>query len=98
MSETKHYITSLFSQKKIIVASNRANLFEEFLNDESNISAVKQIQQNQKTMLEKWALKNKIKDIIDKQLMIPNATANKPYKAKIEFEKTGNGRHHIFRL
>ena len=91
MSETKLYITSLFSQKKITVATNRAHLFEAFLNDETNISAVKQIQQNQQAMLDKWELKNKIEDIINKQLMIPNATANKPYKAKIDFEKLGMG-------
>ena len=89
MCETKQYITSLFSQKRITVATNRAHLFEEFLKEESNIDAVKQIQQNQKAMLDKWELKNKIKDIIDKQLMIPNATANKHYKATIDFVKMG---------
>lgn len=89
MSETKQYIQALFNNRNISIASNRTGLFEEYASDETNINAVKQIQENQKMMIDKWVLKNKIKDIIDKQLIIPNATVNKPYEATLDFVKFG---------
>lgn len=89
MTESKRYIQSLFDLRKIPIEPNRIALFEEFVKDESNINAVKQIQENQKMMMEKWTLKNKIRDIIEKQLIIPNATVGKPYEAALAFDKAG---------
>jgi Protein phosphatase 2C len=89
MTEAKQYLLSLFLQKKIIIAGSRNNLFDEFINEEATIAAVKQIQENQKMMIDKWTLRNKIKDIIDKQLIIPNGTVRKPYEAALNFIKLG---------
>lgn len=89
MSDTNSYIKSLFTQKNIVVQTNRKNLFEEFVKEESNIISVKQIQENQKSMIDKWILKNKINDIVEKQLIIPNATVNKPYEAILDFANVG---------
>jgi len=89
MIDTKQYIQSLFTQKNIVIAPKRITLFEEFVKDESNIVAVNQIQENQKMMMEKWVLKNKIRDIIEKQFIIPNATVGKPYEAYLGFDKAG---------
>lgn len=89
MIDTKQYIQSLFTQKNIGIAPKRVTLFEEFVKDESNIIAVNQIQENQKMMMEKWVLKNKIRDIIEKQLIIPNATVGKTYEAILGFDKAG---------
>ncbi len=89
MIETKQYLLSLFTQKKIEVAKHRDKLFEEFINEQENIIAVQQIQHNQKMMMDKWILKNKIRDIIEKQLIIPNATVGKVYEAFLDYTKLG---------
>jgi serine/threonine protein phosphatase PrpC len=85
MQETKQYIEGLFNQKNIVVSKNRVKMFEEFLLNESNISLVKQILENQKIMTDSWKLKNKIDDIIEKQVIIPNGMVNKPYETKLDF-------------
>jgi hypothetical protein len=89
MSETKNYIQSLFTQNKIPVNINRSKLFEEFINAESNISAVNTIKQNQDMLKKNWSIQNKVADIMDKQLIIPNGSVNKPYEAKLDFIKAG---------
>jgi serine/threonine protein phosphatase PrpC len=89
MIATKQYLLSLFTQKKIVVGKNRDKLFEEFINEEENIIAVQQIQHNQKMMMDKWILKNKIRDIIEKQIIIPNATVGKVYEAFLDYTKLG---------
>lgn len=95
MSEAKQYIETLFSQKRIDVALNRKSLFEEFMAEEANIKAVKQIQENQKMIMDKWALKNRVRDIIDKQLVIPNGTISKPYEARVDIASGKNDIDHI---
>jgi hypothetical protein len=89
MSETKQYIQSLLAQRNITIIKTREAIFEEFTRDESNILAVKQIQENQKMMLDNWILRNRISDIIDTQIVIPNATVGKPYLAIVDFTKLG---------
>ncbi|OJV22442.1 PP2C family serine/threonine-protein phosphatase [Dyadobacter sp. 50-39] len=89
MSETKQYIQTLLAQKNISLIKGRETVFEEFTKDESNILAVKQIQENQKMMLDKWILQNRISDIIDTQIIIPNSTVGKPYLAAIDFSRLG---------
>ncbi len=89
MSETKQYILTLLAQRNISVIKAREVIFEEFTKDESNILAVKQIQENQKMMLDKWKLRNRITDIIDNHIVIPNATVGKPYLANVNFAKSG---------
>ncbi|WP_159478554.1 PP2C family serine/threonine-protein phosphatase [Dyadobacter sp. 3J3] len=89
MSEIKQYIQTLLAQKNISVAKNRESIFEEFTKEEANIFAVNQIKDNQKMMLDKWVLKNRVSDIIDQQLIIPNATVGKPYEVYIDYSKAG---------
>jgi len=89
MSETKEYLELLFTSRNVAVTKNRNNLFEEFIKDETNIGLVKQIRENQKKMVDKWILKNKIEDIFNAQLIIPNATVNKAYGVILDFIKLG---------
>lgn len=89
MSETKQYIQTLLAQRNISIIKARETIFEEFTKDETNILAVKQIQENQKMMLDKWVLRNRISDIIDTQIIIPNSTVGKPYLATVDFTKLG---------
>lgn len=85
MSEVKLYIQSLFAGKNISIPSNRSNLFEEFVGDEKYVHAVNQIIENQKLLMDKWKLNNRIADIIQCPVSIPNGTVGKPYETKLDF-------------
>jgi len=89
MNDTEKYIHTLLTQKEKSIQKNRTQLFEEFVKDETNINAVRLIQENQKVMIDKWKMKNAIQDIIDKNLVIPNATVGKPYSVNLDFAKLG---------
>ncbi len=89
MFDSKKYIRFLFEQKNIVIPEKRNILFEEFANKPENIEAVKIIYENQKIIMETWKLKSRINDILDKQIIIPNATVNKKYEATVDFLKLG---------
>lgn len=89
MEETKRYIQSFLSQKKIDISSGKAALFEEFASNEKNVDAVRIIQENQKMIMQNWILKNRIDDILTQTVSIPNGTVNKKYLAKIDFNALG---------
>lgn len=89
MSDIKLYIQTLFNAKGITIASKRAAMFDAFLSDEENCRAVNQILENQKMLTNKWILKNRIADIQQQAVSIPNATVGKRYEAKLDFIKLG---------
>lgn len=89
MEETKRYIQSFLSQKKIDISLDKAALFEAFTSSEKNVNAVKIIQENQKMIMQNWILKNRIDDILTQPVSIPNGTVNKKYLAKIDFNTLG---------
>lgn len=89
MEETKRYIQSFLSQKKIDVSLSKTALFDEFIANEKNVNAVKIIQENQKIIMQNWILKNRIDDILTQTVSIPNGTVNKKYQAKIDFNALG---------
>lgn len=84
--DTKTYISNLFKAKNLNVNSNKAPAFEEFVQSSICEDAVKTIIENQNIIMENWNLKNKILDIKNQQVVIPNATIGKKYQAKIDFE------------
>ena len=88
MGETKKYLEALFNQHKISTTNKQA-LFNEFISNEENVVCVKIIQENQKRMLDKWKLKNRVDDIIQHSLLLPNGTVNKQYSFKLDFLKLG---------
>ncbi len=90
MGETKKYLEALFNQHKISTTNKQA-LFNEFISNEENVVCVKIIQENQKRMLDKWKLKNRVDDIIQHSLLLPNGTVNKQYSFKLDFLKIGWG-------
>jgi serine/threonine protein phosphatase PrpC len=89
MEETKRYIQSFLSQKKIDISADKAALFAVFTSNEQNVNAVKIIQENQKMIMQNWILKNRIDDILTQTVSIPNGTVNKKYEAKIDFNTLG---------
>jgi serine/threonine protein phosphatase PrpC len=84
MSDVKTYIQSLFAQKGISIAGNRQELFEAFVQDEGNSSAVRQIQQNQQNLMTRWQKDVRVRDITEQSVFIPNAVVGKAYSATID--------------
>lgn len=89
MSNIKSYIEKLLTGNGFTITPNKKALFDEFVSDEENIEKVKRIQQNQKDMIDKWELKNRITDVLQNAIQIPNATVGKVYESKIDFIKLG---------
>jgi serine/threonine protein phosphatase PrpC len=86
MGEVKPYIQNLFAGKGIAIGSNRINLFENFINLDNSINTVKQIFRNQATLIEMWKLLNRITDIKEQPINIPNGTVGKSYN--FHFDKS----------
>ncbi len=89
MNETKKYIESLLTQKHCKLSGPNAALFEKFVKEEVNIEGVKAIKEIQNKIMESWKVKTRVNDILNAQLMIPNATVGKRYEARLDFIKMG---------
>lgn len=85
--KTKEYIELLFKSKGIIVPSNLITKFQEFVDEKSNIESVNIILENQMGILKSWKIKNRIIDIANQQIILPNALIGGSYNAKIDIEK-----------
>lgn len=89
MEETKRYLESFLFQNKIEIPKSKQSLFEDFISNETNITAVKLIKEKQQMIMQNWNLKNRIDDIMHQSVFLPNGTVNKPYEAKIDFIQLG---------
>lgn len=89
MNETKKYISSLLDKNNFSVTGKNANLFEAFIGEEENVQGVKTIQEIQKGIMDNWKIRARVNDILNTQIIIPNATVNKRYEASIDLVKTG---------
>lgn len=87
MQQYSKYIKSIFSTKGIEISSKRNELFDNFVLDRSTLDLIEKIGYLNNRILENWKIKNRIQDIVEKQIIIPNATVNKEYKAFLDFEK-----------
>jgi hypothetical protein len=89
MEETKRYLESFLFQNKIDIPKNKQSLFENFITQESNIVAVKMIKEKQQMIMKDWKLINRIDDIMQQSVFLPNGTVNKVYESKIDFIALG---------
>jgi serine/threonine protein phosphatase PrpC len=89
MNEAKKYIESLLTQKNYKLNGPYVALFEKFVKEEENVEGVRAIKEIQNKIMESWKVKTRVNDILNAQLMIPNATVGKPYEAKLDFIKMG---------
>ncbi len=85
--ESKIYLEKLFASAKIPVTENRRSLFEDFCKEEKYTQAVQQIQALQDMLMTDYKIKNRIADIRQQQVMIPNGTVGKAYEARLDFEQ-----------
>ena len=89
MEETKRYLQSFLFQNKIDIPKGKQSLFEDFISSENNIAAVKTIKEKQQIIMQNWNLINRIDDITNQSVFLPNGTVNKAYQAKIDFMQLG---------
>jgi serine/threonine protein phosphatase PrpC len=86
MAEIKPYIQTLFNAKGINISINRQDLFDEFVKTTECEEAVNSIVEKQNQIMKNWKIKNRIADIINQQIVIPNATIGKLYEANFDIK------------
>ncbi|OOQ56731.1 PP2C family serine/threonine-protein phosphatase [Mucilaginibacter pedocola] len=84
MSSAKAYLKTLLSANNITVPDNRSGFFDTFCDSEHNQNIIEQILQNQKKLMENWQIRNRVQDIQDQNLSIPNGMVGKPYQFVID--------------
>lgn len=89
MIDIKTYIQKILDSGDIKIATNRIALFEAFAKEEQNRNAVNQILEYQKMLTDKWKLKNRVVDICQQSVIVPNGTVGKVYETSLDFQKLG---------
>lgn len=85
--DAKAYINALFEKKGISVPARHLPLLEEYAADPENILLVQTIIDNQNLLMTNYSLKTRIADVLEQQIVIPNATIGKKYEALIDFAR-----------
>jgi serine/threonine protein phosphatase PrpC len=83
--EVKLYIQNLLRGNHIEIDTSKIALLEEFANNPTNSELVKTIFENQKKIINNWNMNNRIYDIQNQHIVIPNAKESIFYSAKIDF-------------
>ncbi len=89
MNETTKYLETLLLKHQFSLTGKKRALFETFALEEQHIQGVKTIREIQQKIMENWKIRARIIEIMDTPIIIPNATVNKPYEAKIDLLKAG---------
>lgn len=87
MDHTKQWVLALFKELKIAVSAKHMNLFNKFLQEDSNKALIDTIIQSQNQLMGKWKQEERIAEIIRQPVRILNATVGKSYEARIDFDK-----------
>lgn len=86
MSDPRDVVTRLFKSNTINVPAHRKDLFDRFLQDEVNKTAIQEIIENQNSLMARWKLEDRIADIIQQPIRLLNGTTGKPYETRIDFD------------
>ncbi len=78
----KQYLEELLNKKSIGITPKRQMTFDAFFEEEEIKEKIKQVFDNQQFMIDKWQIRNKVMDIQQQALRLPNATAGKHYSFK----------------
>lgn len=84
MTDAADYLRKLFKNNNIAVNANRVDHFARFSEAEASKHAVTQIVEIQRKLMKDWNMVNRINDIKEQALSIPNATVHKPYSAVLD--------------
>ncbi|MES2648962.1 MAG: PP2C family serine/threonine-protein phosphatase [Bacteroidota bacterium] len=85
--DDKQLATVLFESQDIKVPASRKVLFEKFIQENQNKSALTEIFQKLQDLMAKWQLENRIADIMQQPVRLLNATIGKPYESLFDFKK-----------
>lgn len=80
-------LINFFKSNGVTVPAGNMPLFEQFLNKAENKALAEGIMQNSNRLMANWKKEEKIADIMQQPLRIPNGTVSKPYEAKLDIEK-----------
>jgi serine/threonine protein phosphatase PrpC len=86
MSDLKDVVTKLFKSNTISVPAHRKELFDRFLQDEVNKTAIQEIIENQNSLMARWKVEDRIADIVQQPIRLLNGTIGKPYETRIDFD------------
>jgi serine/threonine protein phosphatase PrpC len=89
MADAKQLVTEFLKSNNITIPANRKALFERFLQEEQNLALIHQIIHNQELLMANWKTEDRIAEIVQQGIRIPNATVGKPYAAPFDFEAFG---------
>ena len=89
MEKTLDYIIRIFQEKGIMVDAKRMPLLTAMASEADTQAAVEVCTKNEDMLTRKWRLKNRIADIQQQSVSIPNATAGQAYEASLDLQKFG---------
>jgi hypothetical protein len=89
MGDAKQLVTDLFKSNGIVIPEHRMKLFDRFLQDKQNLATLHQLRKNQEQLMANWKTEDRIAEIVQQPIRIPNATVGKPYAAPFDFEQYG---------
>lgn len=84
--ENIQYIQNLLKNKGIQITDKNKSVVDKFISDDEILSFAKNIIDTQNMILDKYKIANRIFDIQNIPIILPNATVKKQYSAKIDFE------------
>lgn len=89
MLDPKLYIQKLLEHKGVDITSRKQQLLDDFISNDAVYQAAVTILEQQTYIMKHWTIRDKIDDIMAVRIVIPNATAGKPYSAVIDYDKYG---------
>jgi serine/threonine protein phosphatase PrpC len=84
MNEIKELLTTLLKSNNITVLPERRAFVDRFLQDEKNNNMMKEIVQKTNKLMENWKLEERIRNVMEQSLRIPNGTVGKGYEAPFD--------------
>ena len=80
----KQYIQQVLRKYNFSIRPKDTTLFEEFVNRIENKNLVTNILENQEMLKKNWEIQLLVRDIVNNQFVMPNATVAKTYKTAFE--------------
>jgi serine/threonine protein phosphatase PrpC len=78
-----------FADEGVLISDKKRLMLEKFANDELNKELVEQILNSRNKLMKNWELTNRMEDIKNQPISIPNGTVGKLYDAVLDFNSLG---------
>lgn len=87
MHDVKTYILKLLKAHNISIDSAVLPLVDDFCTDPLVVESVNNVLNTQTMLTEKWKIRSRIEDVLQKNIVVPNGVVGKAYEAKFDFLK-----------